>query len=430
MVLTVYRFLMRAATPLLTALLNRRVRRGKEDLARLSERKGVPGQTRPKGPLVWLHAASVGEAQSALILIEKLHEHNHALHILVTTGTVTSAALMAQRLPVPYAFHQYIPLDHLDWVARFLDHWQPDAALWLESELWPSLLLALSERDIPAALINGRLSPHSARRWRWLSGTIKRLLSGFDVILAQTPTDHDAFSALGAHHVITTGNLKYSAAPLPYDESELQALQRAIGARPVWLYASTHDGEEALAARIHHRLKKRLPDVLTIIVPRHPVRSGQIESLYQETGLSFCFRTENKHPPKTGADLYIADTMGELGLFYRLAPLACIGRSFSADGGGGHNPIEAAQLGCGVLHGPHVQNLQVIYDEMDQAGAALPLRDESDFAGQLERFLCDEAALKALQARGQDFAARKNAVLDRVWGALTPVLDHVKGHAS
>lgn len=419
MVLDIYAFLIRAGTPFLDRLLARRCVRGKEDRARLPERKGIASRPRPDGKLIWLHAASVGEAQSALILIEKLHAYDPALHILVTTGTVTSAALMEKRLPAPYAFHQYIPLDQPDWVARFLDHWRPDAALWLESELWPSLLRALKKRDIPAALINARLSPRSARRWKLLRGTIMEMLSSFRAILTQTDEDKAAFDALGAPSVTTTGNLKYSAAPLPCDEQELNELKQTIGDRPMWLYASTHEGEEALAARLHKRLARRFPDLLTIIVPRHPDRRDQIESFYKENSIDHCFRTKNKSPQ---SGIYIADTMGELGLFYRLAPLACIGRTFSADGGGGHNPIEPAQLGCAVLHGPHVQNLQEIFEDMDQAGAALALRDEKDFAVQLERLLSDPAALTVLQQKGEDFAMGRGAVIDHVMTIITPLL--------
>ena len=407
------------SAPFLRLLLSRRARRGKEDPARLPERMGAPGRQRPPGPLLWLHAASVGEAQSALILLDALMARDPALHVLVTTGTLTSAGLMERRLP-PRAFHQYVPLDHPAWVRAFLDHWRPDRVLWLESELWPNMLAAIHARGIPAALVNARLSPRSVRRWQYLRGTIAGMLSAFSVILAQTDKDAENFRALGAVNVITTGNLKYAAAPLPIDDTALAALIGAIRARPVWVYASTHDGEEDLACRLHAALRPALPGLLTIVVPRHPERRDAIATTIMRHGLSARLRVSGGLP-QDGDDIYVADTMGELGLFYRVAAVACIGRSFSNDGGGGHNPIEAAQLGCAVLHGPHVQNLQSLFDDMNHEGAALRLSDETAFAEQLRRLLTDSRACDALRERGAAFVLTKAQILPRILDALSPL---------
>lgn len=395
--------------PMLRLLLSRRARRGKEDPVRLSERMGVAGRPRPPGPLLWLHAASVGEAQSALILLDALMAGEPDLRVLVTTGTVTSAGLMERRLP-PGAIHQYAPLDHPGWVQAFLDHWRPDRVLWMESELWPNMLAALRERRIPAALINARLSPRSVRRWNYLRGMIAELLSGFTVILTQTDDDAANFRSLGAHNVIATGNLKYAAAPLPVDDAALAALLPAIHARPLWVYASTHDGEEDLACRLHTALRAALPDLLTVIVPRHPERRDAIMQTIARHNLPARLRSTDGQP-QNGDAIYVADTMGELGLFYRLAAVACIGRSFSSDGGGGHNPIEAAQLGCAVIHGPHVQNLQALFDDMNNAGAALRLADEADFEAQLRRLLTDSRACDALRDKGAAFVGAKAQIL-------------------
>lgn len=406
--------------PFLRFLLSRRARKGKEDPARLPERMGTPGHPRPPGPLLWLHAASVGEAQSALILLDALLARDPALHVLVTTGTVSSAGLMTRRLPAR-ALHQYAPLDHPAWVASFLDHWRPDHVLWMESELWPNMLAAIRARKIPAALVNARLSPRSVRRWQKLRGAIAELLSTFAVILAQTDEDAANFRSLGAPHVTVTDNLKYAAAPLPLDDAALPALFTAVGARPLWVYASTHDGEEDLACRLHKSLAAQLPDLLTIIVPRHPDRRAAIAETCTRHGLTARLRSTGG-APQNGDAVYIADTMGELGLFYRLAPVACIGRSFSNDGGGGHNPIEAAQLGCAVIHGPHIQNLQALFDEMNKAGAALRLSDEADFETQLRRLLTDSTTCDALRERGANFVMTKAQILNRVVGDLSPVL--------
>lgn len=405
----------------LRRLLHARARRGKENPARLDERMGRASRPRPPGFLIWIHGASVGEAQSALILVEKILEQNQAVHILVTTGTVTSAQIMAARLP-PRAFHQFYPLDHPDWVASFLDHWRPDAVLWMESELWPGMLSALRARAIPAALVNARLSPASVRRWSAVPNTARYLLGTFSLCLAQSKPDAQAFEAFGARDVSAPGNLKFSAAPLPCDPSALEILRTAIGARPCWLYASTHAGEDEMACRLHLALRAQIPGLLTILVPRHPERGDEILKTAHGQGLRARLRSPDHAAPAPDEDLYIADTLGELGLFYRLTPLACVGRSFSLDGGGGHNPIEAARLGCAVLHGPAVQNLAQIYALMDASGAALPLPDEAAFASTLRRLLTDPQALKALQDKGRAFAQDQDGVIDRVMNALAPLL--------
>lgn len=415
-----YAAITRRSGPFLRFLLRRRARRGKEDPARMGERMGQPGLPRPAGDLVWLHAASVGEAQSALILLSALLARDPALHVLVTTGTVSSAALMARRLP-PRTMHQFIPLDHPEWVRSFVDHWRPDRVLWMESELWPNMLAAIKARGIPAALVNARLSDRSFRRWNRARPTINTLLSAFTVILAQTDNDAAHFRALGARNVIVTDNIKYAAAPLPLEDAALAQLFAAIGARPVWVYASTHDGEEDMACRLHRRLREKIPGLLTVIVPRHPERRDAIMALCAGHGLNTAQRSTGALPRRHD-DIYLADTLGELGLFYRIAPVACIGRSFSSDGGGGHNPIEAAQLGCAVIHGPHVQNLAALFDEMNAAQAALRLSDEDHFAATLEHLLTDGRACDSLRERGAAFVGAKARILPLVLDNLQPVM--------
>lgn len=419
--LKVYKTFMGAGTPVLRAVLQRRSARGKEDPLRAGERMGIPGRRRPEGRLVWIHAASVGESQSMLAVVNALLARTDA-HVLVTTGTVTSAQMMEKRLP-PRALHQYYPVDHPQWVKAFLDHWRPDLALWTESELWPVMLQDVRMRAIPAILVNARLSDRSFKRWKFFRTDVKQLLETFDLVITQTGEDAQRYRELGARDVVTGGNLKYSAAPLPVDERDLKALQQAIAGRPFWLYASTHDGEESLAGRIHAQLKQKIPALLTVIVPRHPARGDSIRSLCSAASLHARLRSDNKELPQAGDDIYIADTLGELGLFYRLAPIACIGRSFSNDGGGGHNPLEAAQLGCAVISGPRIQNLAAIYEDMTDAGAAIIVKGENEFADRLGKLLIDAAALNALRAKGAEYAKEKARVLDVVMHAIQPSLD-------
>ncbi len=414
-----YRFLTRISTPLLEKLLQRRAAGGKEDQERLLERKGQTGLERPKGDVIWIHAASVGESQSALILVNKILSSLKNASVLVTTGTRTSAQIMDKNLP-DGAVHQYYPLDHPDWVNAFIKHWSPTAVLWMESELWPNMMSALKKQKIPTALVNARLSDSSFRNWRFLKGTAKNILNTFHIVLCQNPIDKHRFETLGSppYTVYITNNLKYSAAPLPCNTHELKHINAHILNRPIWLYSSTHDGEEDLACRVHAIVKNALPDLLTIIAPRHPHRRDDIAAVCKKHKLNATFRGENNAMPTSDTDIYIADTMGELGLFYRLAPLACIGRSFSLDGGGGHNPIEAAQLGCAVLHGPNVQFQQQIYDDMNTAGAALCMSSPEYLIETVRTFLSEDKFMRAQQKRGQDFAATKTAVIDHVWAYI------------
>jgi 3-deoxy-D-manno-octulosonic-acid transferase len=419
--LELYRFTTKYLTPLLDFLLAKRLKNGKEDPARLLERKGYSAITRPVGPLVHLHAASVGEAQSALILINRLLTAYPNLFILVTSGTITSATILAKNLPAR-ALHQYAPLDRAEWVEQFLNHWRPDAVLWMESELWPNMLDAIRSRAIPAALINARLSDKSYHRWRFFKSFANDILSTFSIIMAQTETDADRFRALGASTVIVTDNIKYSAKALPVDEAQHALLAGHLLGRPVWLYASSHDGEEILAARVHERLQSTIPDLLTIIVPRHPARRDAIIKSLLPTGLTVQLRGDAKTPPEPGTDLYIADTLGELGLFYRLAPVACIGRSFSHDGGGGHNPIEAAQLSCAVITGPHVQYQQAIFDAMLAEGAARQVHTEAALQTCLHDYLTQPDLLNKAQQNALAFARSHEHVIEHVMNALAPLL--------
>lgn len=422
MVLSLYSTCMRMASPLVSAYLRKRQRAGKESRSRFEERMGRTERPRPDGRLIWVHAASVGEAQSVLILIRSLLSRYDGLHILVTTGTRTSAKMMDNALPEG-AFHQYFPVDQPEWVEAFLAHWAPDLIFWMESELWPNMLMAIQGRKIPAVLVNARLSPRSFGVWSLFKGTSRRILDSFALILCQTEQDAAYYRRLGGQNVLVTDNLKYSAAPLPCNDEDLQRLVGALRNRHCWVYASSHAGEEKLAARIHTHLQASTPDLLTIIVPRHPERR---EAIAQELGafsLNITMRGADKTLPDEDTDIYVADTMGELGLFYRACPVAVIGRSFSDDGGGGHNPIEAAQLHCVVLHGPNVQNLQEIFDEMDAAGAARLCATPQELGSQLHALLHSAQEIEAQQQKAYDFARRKEKVLDTVLEAIAPFLD-------
>src|ERR1700739_4171733 len=329
MTLRVYRRLSAAVMPLAPALIKRRLKQGKEDPARIGEGRGMSGDTRPHGPLVWIHGASVGEVLASAALIEKLRELN--LRILLTSGTVTSAAIVAKRFP-PDVIHQYVPYDSPRYVARFLDHWRPSLALFIESDLWPNLILSSAARRLPMVLINGRMSHRSFPRWRRVSGTISALLGRFDVCLAQSKVDAERFAALGSRNVMTTGNLKLDVPAPPADSAKLERLMSVTRGRPIIVAASTHAGEEELLLDAHNTLAGFFPSLWTVIVPRHPGRGEAIARTIAASGLHVALRSREELPTAT-TDIYLADTMGELGLFYRLAPVVVIGGCLVEKGG-------------------------------------------------------------------------------------------------
>ncbi len=418
MIHALYRLITTSASPLILAVLARRRARGKEDRARQGERLGIARRKRPDGPLIWLHGASVGESISALPLINRILEDRPDLNILVTTGTVTSARLMEERLPRG-AFHQYAPVDRAAWVARFLDHWRPDLALWMESELWPNLVRETQRRGVPMALINGRMSARSLRGWRRFSGLVRSLLRGFELCLVQSRADGARFVVLGARNVDCPGNLKFAAAPLPADDDELARVWDRVGDRPLWLAASTHAGEEAIVAEAHQRLMGRHPDLLTVIAPRHMARGPDIAAELEATGLTIARRGAGKEiEPNT--DIYIADTMGELGLLYRLAGVVFVGGSLVPHGG--QNLLEPAQLDCAIVHGPHTENFHEIVAELDAAAASEEVRDARALADTVDRLLADPVLRQRRAAAARDVALAQRDVLDNVMAALAPYL--------
>jgi 3-deoxy-D-manno-octulosonic-acid transferase len=421
-----YSALTRPLAPMAMLYLAQRRKRGKEHPIRFRERRGIPGATRPEGPLVWIHAASVGEATAVLGLIEYLLDTRPDLEILVTTGTVTSARLLETRLPAR-ARHQFVPADLPSWIARFLDYWRPDLALWVESELWPNLVLAAHARNIPMVLLNARLSARSYSRWRHWPRLIGTILRAFDLCLAQDQRQAARFRSLGARQVAALGDLKAAAPALPFDRSELLHLRGEIGSRPLWLAASTHTGEEKVAAQVHRDLAAHHPGLLTIIVPRHPARGDAIGVMLAEQGLRIARRAHGD-PVTRDTQVYLADTMGELGLFYRLAGIAFVGGSLAAKGGaakGGHNPFEAARLGCAVLHGPDMSNCAAMAAALAAADAAETVSGAAALAQSVSALLADQRLRAKRAAAATRVAAAGLGVLDAVLERLAPWLDRV-----
>ncbi|MGC9270506.1 3-deoxy-D-manno-octulosonic acid transferase [Acidiphilium sp.] len=386
--LTAYRLATTTIAPALPWWLARRTRQGKEIQSRLPERHGIASLARPTGHVVWVHAASMGETMSALPLIDALAVR---ATVLLTTGTVTSATLAAQRAA---AIHQFVPLDVAAHVARFLDHWRPDAAVFLESELWPNMLAGLDARGIPRFLLNARLSERSAARWRRFPEAAAVVFGGFTLIAAQSRHDAAALRGLGLRDVESWGNLKFAAPDLPDDEATRAMLTKACPG-PWLLAASTHPGEDIPIIEAHRALCLLHPSLTTVIVPRHPHRSDTIASLARRVPLA---RRSRGEIPKPGG-IYLADTLGELGVFYRLCPLAFIGGTLVPVGG--HNMIEAAQLGCAVVIGPHYENHFEAMKTLHSVGALVDVMDFMELEATIARLMTNTARLAEMGTAGR-----------------------------
>ena len=385
-----YRLQSRTGAALAPLILRRRQKRGKEDPERISERLGNASRSRPEGPLLWCHAASVGETNAALPVLRDIAARRPDIRLLLTTGTRTSAAIAGERL-ADIAIHQFVPVDTPGAMQRFLDHWKPDLAVLTESEIWPNLVVETHARGVPMVLINARISQKSFKRWRKARGMAAALFSRFAAVLAQNERLARQFVLLGARNVTSVGNLKIDAPALPADTANLAQLRAQIGARPCVLAASTHDGEDIAVIEAHLALKQRHPELLTIIAPRHPHRGPEIRELCSAHGLGVAVRSEAA-AITSATDIYLADTIGELGLFYRLAPVAFIGGSLIPHGG--QNPIEAVRLGAAVVTGPNRSNFQDSYEALLSEGGAIEIAAADELAGAVGGLLASDVDLR------------------------------------
>ena len=414
MIHCVYSLLGEAIHPLLRHWLNKRTKRGKEDAARLQERFGHASFPRPHGILIWLHAASVGEAQSVLTLVRQIVQQSPETHLLVTTGTVTSAALIAQHA-FPQMIHQYIPVDTLSSVKRFLNHWKPDLALWVESELWPQLVWQTHGRGIPMLLINGRMSERSFAGWKKWPRTIRRILNCFHSVYAGSPLDAAHFRALGDAKVIEAGNLKYDAAQLPTDPAAFARLSAQTAERRVWVAASTHEGEEEIMARVQRDAAQYMRELLCLLVPRHAHRGDAIAAQLRAQGFQVAQRSKDESI-SSSTDIYLADTMGELGHFYRLADLVILGGSFVSVGG--HNPLEPARFSTAIITGSHIHNFADIMQDFEQQHAICIVENETGLKEKTIALLADDA-------QRLEMAERALALVTHAAGATQRIVEHV-----
>jgi len=412
-----YKSLMGLLEPLAGPILKRRIRLGKEDETRTDERKGIASLPRPDGKLIWMHGASVGETSMLLPLIRRMLIDDPALHILVTSGTMTSAKIMGERLP-QRAFHQMVPLDGPNFVARFLDHWQPDLAVWAESEIWPNLVLQTKASRAKMALVNARMSQDSIDRWRKKRGFARQIFSTFDVILPADTLTHNALKFLGGNVISQIGNLKTAAPALEYDAAESAKLKNAIGHRPVWLAASTHPAEEADILKAHVTGPGAKADALLLWVPRHPERGPEIAALCK--GHKTVLRSKEERPTSE-TSIYIMDTLGEMGLALELADVAFVGGSLHSSLMG-HNPLEPARASVPILTGPHIASFTDIYAEFFNHKAAMRVTSAKKLEKAVFALLKDPTAARQMAGRAKLLAEESDGVLDYTVARLRALL--------
>lgn len=412
MFIGIYNTLVRTLYPMvIRRYIEKRKKMGKEDVKRFNERVGRPTKPRPDGRLIWLHGASVGESISMLPLINRLLEIYPDAHVMVTTGTTTSAEVMAKRLP-ERAFHQYLPIDNPVFAARFVRHWQPTIALWFESEFWPAMLSTIKRRNIPLILINGRISNKSFKRWQQFDFVIKEILDCFTACLGQSEEDAYRLRALGAKDAMCLGNLKYAGLPIPVDEEKKKEIQDEIGSRPVWLVSSTHSDEESKIGRYLKELSAKHEGFLTIIAPRHPTRGVEIQNILKEKyQLKTALRSANeKITPET--EVYIADTIGEMGIWYELCPIVFIGGSLIPHGG--QNFMEPSRCRDAVIVGPHMHNFTDAMNRAKRADGIIQVDETVDLIDMVDQLLSNKELLEAKRSLAYNWATSEAKVLDGI----------------
>ncbi len=414
--LSLYRWGGVALYPIVGPYLGFRAAKGKEDRSRRRERYGFASVARPTGPLVWFHAASVGETMAVIPLIKEVRRRGIA--VLLTTGTITSAKVVRERLG-PDVIHQYVPLDVKPAISRVLEYWHPDLAIMAESEIWPMTILELGKRHIPQVLVNGRISDRSFPRWKRRMSIADAIFENFALVVAQSELDADRFRTLGALPVMVSGNLKVDTDAPPADSSVLRGYLDQIRDRRTWAAISTFEGEEAAAGNVHRALKERT-GLLTIVVPRHPERGDAIADMLTARGLKVARRTLND-PLTPETDIFLGDTIGEMGLYLRMTEIAFVGRSLFAEGG--QNPLEPAMLGCAILSGGNVQNFRESYQQLARNGSAKMVRDVEMLAKGVHYLMMNDDMRKQMIEAGQETVQEMRGALRATIKGLEPYIN-------
>jgi 3-deoxy-D-manno-octulosonic-acid transferase len=411
-----YNILWYFLTPLMHPWLWWRLHKNKEEKGRLQERFGLYIAEKTEKPIIWLHGASVGETLSLRPIIAFLRQEYPDYTILITTGTKTAARLILQQEQGDI-IHQYIPLDHPLWTKRFFDHWKPSLGILVESEFWPNFIL---NAPCPMWLLSGRLTPDSYQRWKkWFPKFFRSIMEHFSLVFAQTEADAARLKEFHKGHIFIS-NLKYLAKPLPIEKTTINTLEKMIGSRPFWIAASTHPGEEKIIIQAHQYIKEKIPNILTIIAPRHPIRGDDIRGLLPPDFFGTQRSRQENITAKT--DIYIADTMGELGSLFSISSITLVAGSLLPNIGG-HNLLEPAFFGNAILHGPHMHKSLDMYDLFTSAHASFVVKDEKDIANCVIVLLEDKKKLAQQQAATQEVMAKLQKDQKLFWNIFKTKLE-------
>ncbi len=386
-IMLIYRVLSILLFPFLELYLLYRVIKKKEDRSRLKERVGHATQDRPEGEVVWIHAVSVGEANSALTLVDELLKFSPKISILFTTTTLTSASIIAAKLPQfrGQVIHQFLPIDSYFCVQNFLNFWQPRVAIFVESEIWPNLIYEARKLGVLSFLVNARMSEKSVKKWRIARIFGFKIFDQFAAIFAQSAEAKNLLQKLTKQEILLYGNLKSQAQSLVVNFDELQKLKAQIADRKIFVAASTHKGEEEIILQSFERLKKEFSDLLLVIILRHPNRSEEVKLLL--SGKKFAQRSKNE-TINSSTEIYLVDSLGELGIFYSLTNFAFIGGSLLEIGG--HNPFEAIKLNCAIISGPNIFNFKEIYSDLVAGGGCIIASSNQEITDAATKFLSDK----------------------------------------
>lgn len=413
-----YRGIAALTAPLVWLRVSRKLARHGVAPARRRERLGHATLPRPEGRLIWFHAASVGESLSVLALARRMVERGDNTRVLITSGTASSAEILGKRLPEG-CVHQFAPLDRRDALKRFLTHWRPDAAIFVESELWPQMLVMAHKAGVPLGLVNARMSASSLKNWQRFGTTARYLLGLFTVIRTQDRRTQEGLEALGADpaRVARGPNLKAMSDPLPVDDRAYAEVEAAFSG-VIWVAASTHPGEEEKVIDAQIRLSDMVRGARLILVPRHPERAGEIAAMIERKGLTCVRRSQSRDPG--AAEVYIADTLGEMGLWYELSPVVFLGGSFGR--AGGHNPYEPAQMNCALISGRRVANFADVYAAFEEAGAVRLVKNAKELAAQVALLLTDLEEQRGQKSVAMALAQSQLAELDGFAAELDQIL--------
>lgn len=416
MLLKIYKILNIILSPLIVLIIIYRIYKKKEDRVRVGERFGFASKARPKGKLLWIHAASIGETISALPFIDACNKELD-YKILLTTGTVTSARIAKKNLP-KNVIHQYVPIENYFAIRKFLSHWQPQLAVFIESEFWPCLAHEAS-KICKVISLNTRISDSAYKNWHSFRALFKAILSCFTAFMPQSLEDKAKLENLGFKNVKYIGNLKYSVPNLPCDLNELSDFKNQIKNRIVVLFASTHAGEEEIISKVYNKVQDPNKSLLIVIVPRHPIRSNQIYDYLQQNGYESILLSENK-PITNTTEFYIIDEIGKLGLFFRIAPITVMGGTFVKVGG--HNPIEAARLKSAIIIGPHAYNFKEICNDLKKAHAAIFVKNSDECIKAIKTLWQDKNSYNTYVENASALVRKKERILEDVIAYIKKIL--------